>query len=364
MNWDLLPFGKRALKDYLTGLYSGKVRVKAVRELKNDQEETKLKAFGYGNPLLVRFEHDGTEERVVLHTMPPDHFGHERISDRARNLLLDYATFNALPGHVPALDVGAFSSSGELLSLGEAQEFFLLTQYARGRPYAHDLERIAAQGNLSATDEERAIALAAYLSQIHAVTQSEPALYRRRLRDLVGHGEGIMGILDSYPPDLAVAPPARLAEIERRCVTWRWRAKDYGHRLAQVHGDFHPWNVLFDEHEFVLLDRSRGAWGEPADDVSAMSINFILFSLRLSGRLEGAFGRLYDLFWQRYLEQSGDEQVLEVIQPFYAWRALVLASPVWYPSLPSSVRETLLRFAENLLQTDRFDPPRVNGYLA
>ena len=35
-----------------------------------------------------------------------------------------------------------------------------------------------------------------------------------------------------------------------------------------MHGDFHPWNLLFREGvEFSVLDRSRGEWGEPADDV-------------------------------------------------------------------------------------------------
>jgi adenylylsulfate kinase len=35
-----------------------------------------------------------------------------------------------------------------------------------------------------------------------------------------------------------------------------------------------------------------------------------------------------------------------VIQPFYAWRGLVVASPVWYPDLAPSVRELLFRFIE------------------
>jgi hypothetical protein len=174
-----------------------------------------------------------------------------------------------------------------------------------------------------------------------------------------------MGVLDSYPPDLPVAPPERLVEIEKRSVGWRWRIKSRSHRLSQVHGDFHPWNVLFGEgDEFVLLDRSRGKWGEPADDVSAMTINYILFSLRQWGALAGPFRQLFDLFWERYLEQSRDRELLGVIQPFYAWRALVVASPVWYPSLPLSVRETLFCFIERILTSGSFVPERIDLYLS
>ena len=36
-----------------------------------------------------------------------------------------------------------------------------------------------------------------------------------------------------------------MREIERRCLEWRWRLKAKTQRLRQVHGDFHPWNILF-----------------------------------------------------------------------------------------------------------------------
>jgi hypothetical protein len=358
-----LPFDRLALEAYLTSLYEEQARVVTVTELL-DEDQQRLKEFGYGTPLLIEFTHDGEPEQIVLHTMSEDGFGHERPSDRARNLLLDHATFNKLPRHVSSLDVGAITPEGKLLSLRQAQEFFNITVYAPGSPYARDLARIAATGELCPGDEERAVALAEYLVEIHAQKQPEPMLYRRRIRDLVGHGEGIMGMLDGYPIGFAPAPPARLEQIERRCVGWRWRIKGLGHRLSQVHGDFHPWNILFQQgREFVVLDRSRGEWGEPADDVSALTINYVLYSLRQHGTVTGPFRRLYDLFWERYLEQTADYEGLMVIQPFYAWRALVVAHPVWYPSLSLPVREMLFRFVENVLATDRFDPQRINDYL-
>jgi hypothetical protein len=187
----------------------------------------------------------------------------------------------------------------------------------------------------------------------------DPGLYVRRIRELVGHGECLFGVDDSYPEQHA----ARLEDIERRCVAWRWKLKRRTARLCQVHGDFHPWNLLFREGaDFSVLDRSRGEWGEAADDVTCLALNYLFFSLQRSGRLAGDFEALWLRFWDRYLERSGDRELLEVAAPFFAWRGVVMANPVWYPNLDETLRERLLQFVLNVLAEDRFDPRRANAY--
>ena len=42
--------------------------------------------------------------------------------------------------------------------------------------------------------------------------------------------------------------------------------------------------------------------------------------------------------------------------PWLAWRALVIASPRFYPDLPAAAREALLGLAERALGAERFDP--------
>jgi hypothetical protein len=162
-----------------------------------------------------------------------------------------------------------------------------------------------------------------------------------------------MGLADSYPPGYE----RLLEDVEHRLVEWRWRLKGRPERLSQVHGDFHPWNLLFREGtDFTALDRSRGEWGEPADDVACLSLNYLFFSLRRHGRLAGAFEALFRRFWERYLAESGDPGVLETAAPFFAFRGLVMASPVWYPDLDASVRAKLFDFMRRVLDAPRFEP--------
>jgi len=355
----------RQLEEYFGSLYTGPVKLLSCRPLGiESKSENDLKGFGYGVPYLIEFSSQGTVRKVVLQTMNPEGFGHEHFSDRAKILLWQHSVFNKLPKHVRSVDVGAFRKDGRSLrSLGDSVEFFIVTEFAEGRLYHTDLDRIKAKGQLNVLDEKRCSALSDYLAEIHSVKHHSSSLYIRRIRELVGHAECIMGLLDSYPRKSDFYQESQLIDIELSCVSWRWWLKRLAHRLSQVHGDFHPWNILFqDGVDFKSLDRSRGEWGEPADDVASLSINFLFYSLRKHKRLAGSFERLFEIFWENYLSKTSDHEILNVIQPFYAWRALVLASPIWYPSLNTEIRAKLLNFARNILQVKKLDLKNINSY--
>lgn len=350
---------------YLQTLYRKPVTLLSSMALGEEaaQNEQGVKKYGYGVPVRLDFQVEGCPRRTaVLHTMSPNPFGHEGMADRAQVLLWQNETFNRLPRHIRSLDVAAAHAAGDIVSLGEIQEFCLLTEFAEGKGYNLDLERMRQTGSASDMDGARADALCDYLVEIHKTRGPEPGLYVRRIRELVGHGECVMGLIDGYPAE-ASRMFGRLREIEEKCLAWRWRLKGRTHRLRQVHGDFHPWNILFRQGvDFRVLDRSRGEFGDPADDVACLTMNYVFFSLQRSGRLEGCFEELFLRFWNLYLEASQDREMLAVVAPFFAFRCLVMANPAWYPSLPETLRDQLLAFALAVLDSDQFDPEQVNLY--
>src|ERR1051326_6252628 len=328
-----------ALGRYLTTVLAQPVEVLAVRPL-GEPAGTDIKRFGYGVPLSVRFRAGGEmRELVMARVRPMAGFGHDYPADRAWQALFSHHAYNAFPRHARSVDVGCALGSGELVSLGDAVEFFQLVEKVDGRLYRDDLERMLteAPGTL---DTVRTIALARFLAKAHALKHDDPALYHRRIRELVGHGEFLMGILDSYPHPYAPLPGSACEAIERAAIGWRWRLRDRTARLSRTHGDFHPWNILFREGaDFSVLDRSRGEWGEPADDVAALAINYVFFGLRraaLEGRpgtVAEPFAGLLRAFLGAYVDTSGDRALCDVLPPFFAFRAFVLAHPRWYPSL-------------------------------
>src|SRR5665811_2465156 len=104
------------------------------------------------------------------------------------------------PRHVRAFDVGYFTREGRMRSSRDADEYFILMDLVDGTEYFYDLDRVKDEGTLTELDVARAQALSDYLAEIHAVRQVNPVIYTRRIRDLVGHGELIMGLIDNYPP--------------------------------------------------------------------------------------------------------------------------------------------------------------------
>ncbi len=352
-----------ALARYLSARFGSTVEGIALRPLGGAGGEPASggKEYGYGTPILVSWRDGaGGEHRAVIETVSPGPFGHDHRSDRAAMLLWAWDAWRRLEGHVRPLDVGALRGDGpELVSLADCGEFFLLTEFVEGQEYARDLERIARERRASALDVARVDALARYLAKIHAErgpAQRATSLYRRHWRDLVGHGECILGVLDAWPDPVEGALARRLADIEAQAVRWRWRHRDRVERLRRIHGDFHPWNVLFTEGaRFVALDRSRWEYGEVADDVVCMSANYLFFSLQATGEVTPPLSELFTRFWRTWLRETGDEEVVAFAGPFLAFRALVMAHPLWYPSLPPALRARLVDLAHHAVATDHID---------
>ncbi len=337
-------------------------RVTSVRPLGSLDDG--IKAYGYGAPLHITYVYDGRRSDVVLRTMTADPFGHDRRADRVAQMVLAVDTFPRMPRHIQPLESGIIDPSGRLVPGAQAGEPYLITDYVEGRVYGRDLERLVHRHDAVELDVARARALATYLIELHA-HREDPGAYLRAVRDLVGSGEGIFGLCDSYPKDDPIATPARLHAIETAAVRWRWKLRRRSHRARRVHGDFHPYNLLFRSLvAFSVLDASRGGVGDPADDVTCLSVNYLFFGLLHDPAFRGPHRDLWDTFWHGYLSATGDDELLDVVAPWFAWRVLVLASPVWYPGVEARVRDTLLRFAERLLDGKPFSPDHVDELIA
>lgn len=318
-----------------------------------------------GSGFLIEMKTSAAVRSFVVKTLTPEGLGHDYPSDRAAVFLLDLDEYNNLLGHVKAIDVLSEMRDGSVKAIGGGKEYYLLMERAEGDNYFEDLSELSKKDRLEEMDTKKIEAMVTYLARIHSVKKDSKTLYWRKLRDTVGHGECLMGVFDTYPD--GILSYEEMGNIIKKSIDWIMKLKPKYKRLCQIHGDFHPGNIWFPPlgkaGDFILLDRSRGPWGEPADDVTALTINYIFFSIRHHGTVTGPYIEGLTLFFDEYVKASGDAEIPEVVAPFFAFRGAVIANPIFYPGLTLEQRRLIFRFVHNVLDDERFRIERVNDYL-
>ena len=323
----------------------------------------------HGEGFEVDYEVSGKEKSLIIRTQRPLGFSHEYASDRAKVFLLQHELSRDIPKHVRSIDVLGVAP-GEVVSLGRAREFYQIVEKAEGTPYMEDLERIKKAGKLNDNDKKKALMLSNYLVDLHrkkfkGERELEISLRKRHLRDTVGHGEMLLGVLDTYPEKVAFSSKKETAELICKAVRFEQKARDLENKLSRMHGDFHPGNIWFKENgDFVLLDASREIWGLPADDLTALSINYIWFALMHRGKFDGPFKELFEIFWKNYFKKTGDRSILSTAALFFAFRGVVVAHPIFYKNQSDQVRRKIFNFIGSALEDKIFDFRKIDLYVS
>lgn len=353
-----------ALEAYLGQLLGCSVRLISVRKLGE--------GFHNAGFLITASTASGIRRTIMRIVRGDTGWGHDYLGDRCGVLLLQHRLFNIAPAGTcsRSLDVAALMGDGSIRSIGGSVEFLHFVEEvseSEWQSYSGDLFAVAERGSLSDADRVRVRAIADYLADLHSVKNPNPNLYMRHVRDLIGHGEMLMGVVDTYPnPDsLGFTSREELEKIETEAVRWRNRIKYLSHRCSRIHGDIHPFgNIRFKkDNTFLALDLSREEFGEPADDIAGLSINYLFFSIWKHGGITPAFKELFNTFLERYLEKTKDVEIFRVMAPFYAFRGTVVAHPLYYPELESTRRRKIFNFILNVLDDEEFKPAKVESYL-
>jgi hypothetical protein len=284
---------------------------------------------------------------VVSRTRPAQGFGHDYPADRAWQALYGHGAYNNFPRHVRSLDVGFVRASGEMVSAADAVDYFQLVEKADGHLYWQDLDHLL-NGTLETRDVARAQALARFLAGAHASKRDEPTLYARRIRELVGHGECVMGILDSYPHPFPVLPPAACEASKLRWCTGAGVCATTPPACA--YGSFHRGTSCSTADQ---PPRPSRAVGRAADDVAALAINYLFFGMHRRRSLRAGRGEPFRGLFHDFLAlcpDSGDYKYRSNAAAVLAFRSSWLTALV---SRPPGTCSDLAHLAGSLTRLTR-----------
>lgn len=323
-----------------------------------------------GTGYLLQFWLDDNPRRLVLKTISTQELGFDHLSDKARNFLLAHDSYNSMKNHVKSVDVLSVKKSGKLSSVSDSQDFFILMEEATGEDMFADFEQIRRTGKMTAEQEKKVLAVSDFLAELHSRKQESRTRYLRKIRDTISGSNGsILEVLDTYPTEYLEKTRREWNRILQLSLRQWELARQLTHRTAEIHGDFHPGNILFDGDRMTLLDRSRGMMGEPADDLTAFLVNPILYSVADTGKLSQEFKRMFKLFWDNYITKTGDTEVTKIMGVFFAFRVAVVCNPVFYPDSffgsaqrADAARKSMMNFARNVLTDSEFRLDKLNDY--
>jgi hypothetical protein len=368
----MINIDENRLKDYLSKIFSSDILIKKIEKLGEG-----FHGVGFSIDTVNK---NGEEKRYFLKNLHEQGFGHEYPADRANVIIRALMDYNLLPSHVKVLDAGSVQKNGSLLSFGQPEEFFMIMEEGKGKEYWTDLDKIRDSEKLTKNDEEKIITISDYLSSIHSIKydgKNRDYLYKRVVRDFVGHGELTMGVIDTFPDKLDFVSNKELVEIVKKMVEWWNKIKYKNERLTVVHGDFYPGNIWFDDKKLVVFDRSRFRYGDPADDTTCLTMNFINYSVMSYGEFKDPFKKLTELFFTQYFKKRKDNEMFKVSPLFFAFRALVSIHPVFYSAgwmknhgfkkerieVLNDSKKKIINFTRNILNEEEFNVKKINSYL-
>jgi len=204
-----MQINKDTLRTYLSRVFGSDIKVTSIEKLGEG-----FHAEGF---LIKTKDKKGQEKQYVLKSFRGQGFGHDYPSDRANVVIRSLLDYNLLPHHIKAIDVGSIQEDDSLLSVGKPKDFFIIMEEAKGTEYWEDMRGMREKGNLTENDKKRIKLLANYLAKIHSIKytgSNNESLYKRVVRDFVGHGELTMGVIDTFPKKLDFVTNQELVEIE------------------------------------------------------------------------------------------------------------------------------------------------------
>ncbi len=356
---------KKIMQKYLENKFKDRIQI---------LEYKRLGTGWHGTGYSVRFKVKGSKKKVVLRTLRPEGFSHDYFSDRAASFILQHELSSRVKNHIKSIDVGGYTPKGELVSIGDCKEFFQIVEFVEGREYVKDLLEIMKIGKLTKEDKDKALMLSNYLVDLHKekynpdVREEEKkalasSIYKRHLRDCVGNGEMLMGVIDTYPDNLKWTNRKEFSWIIGRCAELREELKDDYKRLCRIHGDFHPANVVFKDNKMIVLDASRELFGDPTDDFTSMALNYIWYAIQHKGDFSGPFKELFEICWNNYMKKTKDYKIRKIAPIFIAFRYVVMAHPIFFKMQSDSVRRKLFNIIINTLKAGDFNPEDINKYI-
>ena len=251
-----------------------------------------------------------------------------------------------------SINLGYLGKDRSLHSLSSFDTIFSIEEMISGDCYAEILQRRSCLPKMEKIDLIYANAIVGYLTNREKIIGSSAR--KIYFWDSVLLIKKLFIVIDSLYLSNQISEDEK-CELEYKIIRIRQSMQKKKRPVVLGHNDFHPWNIMFTKDNALrLIDPEFPGLGEPARDIGILIPNLVYFSLLSRGNFSGMCREIALYLLDTYKDESKDNAVEEVIQPYITLACLILSNKYWFPKLSNEQRIHLKRIGINILDSKAF----------
>jgi len=341
---------KEELERVLSEKLSKEIKIREIKKI----------GTGYHSDGFKLTTKDGLE--FFLKRIKSNDVGFEFPERKIASLLVSQSMANRINHKSNIKSLGVFIHNidfKEIPGADEESEIYQIQEFGgEGKSYLQILEGNTNKKNIDLKDKEEINKIIDYITEIHKIKHPSQdkkrldAVYNDFLRNVIGHPEYILQLFHDMPKDNTVLSPDKQGEFLTLMIENMHYFKNKSERLTAIHGDFWGANVFFNDNaSMYVIDHSRMPWGDPGFDVGLFMGSYIISYHKTKNPY---FKELANYFLERYIEKTGDKEVLNTMIYALGLIAVIYASPLHVPDISDETRKSVYLHIVKMLKQKRF----------
>ncbi len=289
--------------------------------------------------------------------------GFEFPERKVNSLLVSHGMLKRhMNSHPNSIGIAIKNQSLKFLpEINDKTEVYHFQEYGgEGKNYLEILNSKQNKNELDSIDKEEIEQLVDFVAKIHSVKHPSQdkrkltAVYNDWLRSVIGHPEYLLQLLHAIGEDSPALKPKDQGKYLALMLENMHYFKNKPERVVALHGDFWGANAFFrQDGTLFMIDYSRMPWGDAGFDIGFW-ISVYLMGYHKDKERSKYFRKLGEYFLDKYIEKTGDKEVLNTMVYSLGLVAAMYASPTWVPGIDSDVRIKYFNHVCEMLKRKEF----------